>query len=372
MKSAVAVWTDHYKPFAFRYNAWNSVNLLQQFLMQRSVMVLALNRETTQSPSLNFTIIGALVAVNLFFFLILPLYLLPLHGAWILLLVPVVLSTIPHWALVHEAIHGKLVAGRSRNDVLGRVLSILFGAPFDVVRFGHLSHHSLNAKATERPEIFDPEKDGIWKSRLVYYSRLCFGVYTVEILSTLLVWLPHRILERVVRRIFYEGQEEGQSMADRAVKFVLNPKTLRAIRIDGLVILGLVVGAVWLYGQWWPAFMMALAGRAFFVSFMDNAPHYAGELGDPNQGYDMYLPWPWRMFVMNSNLHGTHHRHPNLPWTALPIAFELDEANYTGSYLTVPLKQFTGPVTIEEIVTANGKRLAVDLDGRNVARGDIV
>ncbi|MEO1019332.1 MAG: fatty acid desaturase [Pseudomonadota bacterium] len=326
-------------------------------------MVLALNRETTQSPSLNLAIIAIVVLVNAIFYFILPIYLLPLHNAWILVLVPVVLSTITHWALIHEAIHTKLVVGRARNDAIGRLLSTLFGAPFEIVRFGHLSHHSLNAKATERPEIIDPGRDAVWRFRAAYYFRLCFGVYTAEILSTLLAWLPRRYLEPVVRRIFYEGEAEAQSMADRAVKVILNVDTLRAIRTDSVVIIALIITACWLYGPWWPAFLIALAGRAFIVSFMDNAPHYAGELGDPNQGYDMHLPKPWQALVLNSNFHGTHHRHPNLPWTALPIAFEADQAHYAGGYLTLPLRQFMGPVTIDQILAANGNKGQMPLPG---------
>ncbi len=305
--------------------------------------------ETQSKPSLNLAIVLGLVATNLALYLVLPLYLIPLSDAWILLLVPIITTTVAHWAMVHEAIHGKLLPDRRRNDRVGRVISILFGAPFDVVRFGHLSHHSLNAKATERPEIYDPAKDNYFCFSAVYYLRLCFGVYVAEIFSAILAWLPRRYLELVVRRAFYEGHPEAETMADRAVRVILNPQTLYAIRIEGLLIVTLNIGALVLYGPWWPAFLLALVGRAFFVSFMDNAPHYAAELGNSDQGYNMRLAWPWRLAVLNSNLHGTHHRHPTLPWTALPAAFSADHARYDGNYLMVPLRQLLGPVAIQRL-----------------------
>jgi fatty acid desaturase len=79
---------------------------------------------------------------------------------------------------------------------------------------------------------------------------------------------------------------------------------------------------------------------------MDNAPHYGGELADPDQGFDMRLPGRLGALVLNTNLHGTHHRHPNLPWTALPRAFRKDGGTYAGSYLVVPWRQLRGPVPL--------------------------
>ena len=79
---------------------------------------------------------------------------------------------------------------------------------------------------------------------------------------------------------------------------------------------------------------------------MDNAPHYGGELADPGQGYDLSAPSPIASLVLNINLHGTHHRHPNLPWSALPDAFRRDGGRYAGSYLLTPWRQLRGPISL--------------------------
>jgi fatty acid desaturase len=75
-------------------------------------------------------------------------------GPWLAL--AYVLATVPHWALVHEAVHGHFHERPVVNGEAGQLLSLLFLAPFDGLCFGHLSHHALNPRASERPEFYDP------------------------------------------------------------------------------------------------------------------------------------------------------------------------------------------------------------------------
>ncbi len=264
--------------------------------------------------------------------------------AWAWVLVPLTLVTIPHWALIHEAVHGHLLRERRANDRLGRVLAILFGAPFDVLRVGHLSHHALNARAVERPELYDPTVRSRLLAALGYFPRLLGGLYLVELASSLLAWLPRRWLRPIVRRLFYEGDAEAGAMPDRAERHLLSPRSLARIRSDGAAVVVLFALAFLLWGEAWPLLLGALLGRAFLVSFLDNAPHYLGELGDPRQGHDMVLPPRLAALVLHANLHGTHHRHPDLPWTELPRRFARDQARPVGSWFVVPWRQLRGPV----------------------------
>lgn len=295
---------------------------------------------------LNMMIALALVAANGLLYVALPLWLLPVsvHFGW--LVVPLVLVTVTHWAAIHEAIHGNLHDDGRRNERLGRALAVLFGAPFHVLRFGHLSHHALNGAVPERPELYDPGRLPGWVARPLFYLRLLIGLYSVELASTLLCLLPRRLLRPVVRRVFYEGEPDARAMSERAERQLLEPWRLAQTRRDAVLVLLLLGGAFWLYGAHWPLLAGALAGRALVVSFMDNAPHYGGEIGAWSQGYDMKAPAPLGGLILNSNLHGTHHRHPNVPWRALPEAFAADRGAFSGSYLTVPLRQLKGPIAV--------------------------
>lgn len=292
----------------------------------------------------NLAIAGLVLLNSTVFFLVLPLI-----AAWsvvfaVVMLVPLVLSIVPHWGLIHEAVHGHLTTDRRRNDRVARVLSIAFLAPFDTLRFGHLAHHALNARTAERAEIYDPTHRSPLAANALYYFRLLGGLHGMEVLSGLLSLLPRTALRPIVRGVFFDGAADAPGMADRAERALLEPRTLRRIRQETVVIIMVAGTSIVIYGELWPLLAVGLLGRAFLISFLDNAPHYDGELSEPYQGYDMRLPKAVSVLVLHSNYHGTHHRHPSVPWTALPETFVRDRGQLVGSYLRLPWRQLRGAV----------------------------
>ena len=309
----------------------------------------ALKGEVAIPAAANTALFTVVVAGNLVCGLALPTILLPHSSAWLLLLVPLVGLSATHWALIHEAVHAHLHPSGAANEAGGRMLGILFGASFAVLRFGHLSHHSLNATPTERPELYDPRTSSRLRAAAVFYFRLFIGIYVAEFLSAPLSFLPRRMLRPMVRKVFYDGASDARGMADRAERQLLERSRLARIRLDSGLTLAWLALCLWLYGVFAWAFALAVLGRGVVISFMDNAPHYHGEIGDPGQGYDMQAPRLMGPLILNTNLHGTHHRHPNLPWTLLPRAFAADGAAYAGSYFVVPLRQLQGPIPIPAV-----------------------
>jgi len=124
---------------------------------------------------LNVLLIVAAVLVNVYQFLLLPLLFLPAASVWLITLLPCIVLSNPLWYLTHEAFHGNLHAEPAVNDKAGRLLSVLFGAPYRVIRFGHLMHHRFNGAPIDRPDLFDPEKTSIQAARLRYLWELCIG-----------------------------------------------------------------------------------------------------------------------------------------------------------------------------------------------------
>lgn len=307
-------------------------------------------RRDIEHTGLNMTIVTAVTSWNALLFFGLPLLLLPLsaHYGWLIL--PLTLLSITHWAIIHEAVHGSLHPDRTVNDRLGRLLAVLFGAPFNVLRFGHLAHHALNGKEADRPELYDPATANPVVVRAVFYLRLLVGLYAAEFISSVLCLLPRRVLRPLVRTAFFEGgsEREARRMADRAERQLLDPGRLRATRIEGVLVIALLGLSALAYGSFWPLLVVALLGRAVLISVMDNAPHYGGVTDDWAQGYDTRAPGLIGALVLNTNLHGTHHRHPNLPWRVLPAAFRRDGGAYTDSYLILPWRQLRGPIAVQE------------------------
>lgn len=295
---------------------------------------------------LNLVLLAALLLLHAAALILLPLLLLPRHPAWAALLLPSVLATTTHWALLHEAVHRLLHPDVRINDALGRLLSIAFGAPYRLLRTGHLIHHRLNGRAVERPEIYDPARRSPLAARLAYYPQLFFGLYAAELAALLLAFLPRPAVERLVRRMFYGGRSGAAGADHLAVRRILGRGGLGEVRRDAAAVLLLYGAAFAAFGSDLPLLAAALVGRAALVSFLDNAFHYGAPLGDPRQAHDLELPaWAARL-ILNFNLHRAHHRRPTLPWRALPADFAAGGGGYEGHFVLVPLRQLRGPIPL--------------------------
>ena len=67
--------------------------------------VSAMGRSGGLPNALNSFLALGYIAVNVYQFVLLPLWLLPLAPAWGWTLLPLALLTNPFWSLIHEAIH---------------------------------------------------------------------------------------------------------------------------------------------------------------------------------------------------------------------------------------------------------------------------
>lgn len=290
----------------------------------------------------NLALSGLIAAADLLALFALPLW-LPGQPWLALALLPFVLVTPIHWALIHEATHGLLHPDRRRNSALGRALSVLFGAPFAVLRFGHLLHHGLNGRMSERPDVYDPARTSRWLAALAFYPRLLGGLYLAEIAATLLVFLPRALLTPIIRRAFYGGCPDTGGASERAIALLTADRRLAEMRWDAACILLLFGLAALSYGALWPLLVLALLGRGLLVSLFDNAFHYGGPLGDSRHAFDTALPAPLSRLLLHGNLHGVHHRHPTLPWCHLPARAPADPGRDGPGYLACLLRQLGGP-----------------------------
>ena len=106
---------------------------------------------------------------------VLPLWLLPIDARWGWLLLPIALLTNFFWALHHEAIHGGFQADRQRNLRAGRLMAVLLGSSFHVLRFGHLMHHQYNRNPLDRPDVYEPAVTQRRQARVSCLATLVFG-----------------------------------------------------------------------------------------------------------------------------------------------------------------------------------------------------
>lgn len=240
------------------------------------------------------------------------------------------------WLLIHEAIHMKLATPRTLNNALGRLLAILFGCPFDIVRIGHMAHHRYNRRDIDTTELMPPDTRHPWAWTLAYYARILGGLYVSEILAPLFFFLWTRA-RRFVRQL--SKSRDLQSVLDLFTRPVI-----RAIRIDALIEFALLGVLFWAYGQAFWLLLTLFAARALIVSYYDNAYHYGTDAHDVTAALNLASSPLYRTLMLNHTMHRIHHRYPVASWSRLPDLFREDGDHFDRSVGSVVFDQLKGPV----------------------------
>jgi fatty acid desaturase len=223
---------------------------------------------------------------------------------------------------------------------MGRALAASFGVAFEVVRFGHLSHHRFNRHALDRPDVL--EGDRPVAARIGFYAGLLGGMYAFELAATLMTLLPRRLLRPLVERLA-AGTEPTLVAVRNGVQRAVADVRLSRARVDCAAAALLYGAAIFLYGDAWPLLVAAVGARGMIVSLLDNAAHYGTPAVPGAPVLNLRAPRLLSLLLLNQNLHGIHHRWPGLAWHALPRAFAASGVDYDGSYVRAVLRQLRGP-----------------------------
>ena len=294
--------------------------------------------------AVNVSLAGFYAAANLYQFFLLPLWLLPANTAWAWTLLPLAFLTNPFWSLIHEAIHDLFYPNKGINAFAGRVLAVLFGAPFRILRLSHLLHHKLNRLPVEGTEYFDKRKNSKNAAAPGYYFQILLGLYLFEVLSPLWFFLPRAWLQAFKEKYLPRDGVSGVLMQNW-----LGAESLREIRLDGLLALSWLGISFCLYGEHWPIFLALMAARGFLISFLDNLYHYETPVGDIFYAKNLRLAAPLSKLLLNFNLHGIHHLNPAISWINLPQAFEVQQGAFQGGYFAAAWRQLRGPIALQDL-----------------------
>ncbi|MET0229897.1 MAG: fatty acid desaturase [Rhodanobacteraceae bacterium] len=308
-----------------------------------SLRAMADSTSTRIPTALNLTLAVLIACANLSALLVAPIF----HAipcCAIAFATLAALASPTHWALIHEAIHGLLLPGRSRNAHLARVLAILFGVPFRAVRFAHLRHHRYNRSVAGREEVYDPATRSRAAAFAMHYLRITCGLYVGELALSLLCWLPRSVLRRRLEKLCPDLRDGSGSMIAVAEREVLSASALAQIRIDGLAVIALYGTAFALYGARWPILVAMLGVRALLASQLDHAPHHGTPLDRREHALNLAAPRWLRAVLLNFNFHRAHHEHPHLPWRALPARATHEPGDI--SFAHGVLRQWRGPIAL--------------------------
>lgn len=305
----------------------------------------------------NIVLAVLLVATNLFVLFILPLGPMASSRQWAWLLVPVALLTCSHWALMHEAIHGLYHPYPRLNRAAGRVLAIVGGSSFRLLRFGHLMHHRFNRHVMDRPDCFDPNEISPTLARGRYFFELFGGFYLIEVAVPLLFLLPRRLCLRILERIYGKRDLAVQQIHEVARRSLTGRRQIRELRQDAVAVVALFTAAALAWTPDWPLLLAFLLGRGAIVSFLDNVYHFRTPLDSRDFALNLRLPGPFRLAILNMNLHRVHHGAPHLPWWQLPERHRAAGDGYDAAYLPAALRQLLGPAPILSRCFATANRL---------------
>ncbi len=296
---------------------------------------------------LNALLIAIAVLVNLYQLLFLPLLLLPTSSVWLATLVPCILLSNPLWYLLHESFHSNLHSDADINESAGRLLSVFFGAPYFVVRFGHLMHHRFNGAPIDRPDLYSPETTSRPAATISYYWELCLGLYLAEMISFLFFLSPKKYLPAMIDRLLSGDDEATKKIHDAAHAQLIRKEVLRKTRIEALAVCCLLTSSIFCYQSSWYIVPLLLVARGFLISFANNIPHFDTNPDDVRYALNIRLSKPMSLFYLHFNYHRVHHHNPRLPWTELPAAFQQTGETFDTSLVSAALVQWKGPSPIQ-------------------------
>ncbi len=298
---------------------------------------------------INLLLLIAMASLTLVALFAIPMALLPRSAHWGWLLVPVALLTNSFWALLHEAIHGGFAGDRRSNMMAGRIMAILLGSSFHVLRFGHLMHHRYNRNPIDQPDVYDPAQVSKAKARASFLGNLLFGLYLAELAAPLACWLPRPLIRRILDRVYAGDAPSLLAIRTAAYRLFLEPRHLRVIRTDAALAATLIGLSAVAFGQYWPMLLAFLMARGVLISALDNVYHYGTPIDRPDYARNLSLPGPLQLLILNMNLHRVHHLRPALPWWALPAQLRAAGDGYDAPLLATAIAQFAGPVTVTEL-----------------------
>jgi fatty acid desaturase len=309
---------------------------------------------TRQIPVfINSLLATSLLLINVFCWFLLPI-LGQQHSIWFIIWLPVLLTTNTLWALIHEAIHTMLHPQSRISNLMGRSLALSLGIGFHLARFGHLTHHRFNRQGIDLTEGYDPAKTPKWLASIRYYLQITLGLYLSEILLPLLFLLPKSLIIKLADKLV------DNRYRDNFKQRLLKQSVLAEIRIDALLMLSIWLTSFYLYGQYGWILLLAGLGRGLLISFADNLPHYDTPVDDVRYAYNLKLPKPLQLWLLNFNLHRVHHHYPNVPWRQLPDQFVQSRDKLDRNYFSQALNQLKGVIPISVLAAKNKNTLLKD------------
>lgn len=295
--------------------------------------------QTRNIPSkINLIISTAIILAILFQLFAMPLLLSEHVFIMAVIVIGFSILNTPFWSLIHEAVHKNFHSNKEANEAFGRFMSVLFGAGFGILRFGHLMHHQYNRDWEN--EFFDEKKLHPVPAWIYHYFKMLGGLYLIEVaLSFLVAGLPMTLTRKVARKIFSDDRHY-----QAVLNSILKPGNVWKMRLDCVAILTFYTISAYLYGANWPVLALLIAMRGLVISLMDNAYHYGTPEDNSVTALELKTPGIIEKFILNFNYHLTHHNNTKLSWIELREHHKVQKNQFSEKFSRALFAQFKGPI----------------------------
>jgi fatty acid desaturase len=243
-----------------------------------------------------------------------------------------------NYALLHEATHDNLHSNPRVNHLLGFVAGALFPAPFSMIHYTHRSHHRFNRTDREMFDLYYPTDNRVLK--YVQWYCILGGLFwpLVPLGAILIAFCPSVFRSRLF----------ASASPARGLYYVarIPQATIRAARIETLLIILVFAGLYWLLELRWTSTLVLYACFSFNWSTRQYITHAYSPRdvtdGAFNLRHNRLMSW----LLLHGEWDRNHHRRPDVSWYYLPRLSTPDEPRI--SYIRQYWRQWRGPVPATE------------------------
>lgn len=235
------------------------------------------------------------------------------------------------YALIHQAQHDCLHSDARVNYALGMALSLLFPAPFTMIRTTHQGHHLRNRTDHEMFDLYYPTDNRFLKFAQ-FYSILIGLFWPLLPIGGLLAALLPGIFQS---RRFRQGRDTGLLLGD------IRGEQVRAIRIEMLLVVLLFAALFVLLDLRWRNVLVAYACFAVNWSTRQYVSHAFTHRDVVEGALNLRTNRLMSLLLLHGEWDLNHHRYPMLAWTHLPALSPPDEERVP--YFRQYRRQWRGP-----------------------------
>jgi fatty acid desaturase len=235
------------------------------------------------------------------------------------------------YSLIHQAQHDCLHSKEAWNYGLGAMLSLLFPAPFTMIRTTHQGHHLRNRTDHEMFDQYYPTDNRFLKVAQ-FYCILIGLFWPVIPIGGLLAAISPRIFRLPV---FQRGRNTSYLLGD------IRPEQTTAIRLEMLLIVLLFAGLFALFRLRWENVLIMYGCFAVNWSTRQYVSHAFTRRDIIDGALNLRTNRLMSLLLLNGEWDLNHHRYPMVAWPHLPALSSPGEerVNYGQQYW----RQWLGP-----------------------------